>query len=137
MDNSIWEAFKEGHEKYNQQRQAKQKADGWPCVELYTKQAPDWIIDAKCDSCEEYKLDISKWKTTDDVKALMGQKCPKCGKDMITEKTFIVIYDTAKSIHKISGMWNLFAPKKLEKLAVHVVNGEPESLKLGENEIKL
>jgi len=25
MGNSIWEAFKEGHEKYNQQRRAKQK----------------------------------------------------------------------------------------------------------------
>jgi len=142
MAKSIGEAFKEGHEKYNEQRRAKQKAAGWPCLELYTKDAPHYINGATCDSCDEYELDISKWKTTDDVKALLGQKCPKCGKEMLTEKTFATIYDVAESIHKPSGkmimkLWNLFAPKKWKEVKVHVVDGKPESLRHGKNEVKL
>jgi len=142
MAKSIGEVLKEGHEKYNEPRKAKQKAAGWPCLELYTKDAPNWLSNVRCDSCDEYKLDISKWKTTDDVKALLGQKCPKCGKEMLTEKSFAEIYDSAENIHKLSGkiiakLWNLFAPKKWKEARVHVVDGKPESLRFGENEVKL
>ncbi|MDR2583419.1 MAG: hypothetical protein LBC75_08070 [Fibromonadaceae bacterium] len=135
-----------GHEEYHEQRQAKQKEAGWPCLELYTKDDPHWIYNVRCDSCEEYEVDISKWKTTDDVKALLGQKCPKCGKEMLTEKSFAKIYDTAESIHTLSSkiimkLWNLLAPKKWKKLmdegSVYVVDGKLESLRLGEIEIKL
>ncbi len=140
MAKSIADALKEGYEKYDGQRQAKQKAAGYPCLELSTKDVPRPIYNVRCDSCDEYKLDISKWKTTDDVKALLGQKCPKCGKEMLSEKSFAGIYDSIEGIHKLSGkiiikLWNLFAPKKWKEASAHVVDGKPESLKLGEDKI--
>jgi len=143
MAKSIGDAFKEGYEKYDEQRLAKQKEAGYPCLELSTKDIPRLIYNVECDSCEEYELDISKWKTTDDVKALLGQKCPKCGKEMLTEKTFAQIYDSAEGIHKLSGkiiikLWNLLAPKKwkelMKKSSVRVVDGKTY-FRLGEDKV--